>query len=111
MAGERRGLLPMSAVAGATLRNGAGETLGSICEVMLAPEDGRIAYLVLSFGGVLGVGEKLFAVPWSALTIDPVDGGLVLDVAAGQLAALPGFDKDDWPTETDPFWRSIAVAR
>src|SRR5690242_8750540 len=99
MADARRALLPMSAVAGGQLRNGAGETLGSICEVMLAPEDGRIAYLVLSFGGVLGVGEKLFAIPWSAVTVDSVDNGLVLEVTAERLAALPGFDKDDWPTE------------
>lgn len=33
---------------------------------MLDLEGGRIAYAVLSFGGVLGVGNKLFAVSWSA---------------------------------------------
>jgi sporulation protein YlmC with PRC-barrel domain len=107
MRGDRgkTGLLPLSAIAGAQLRNRAGECLGTICEVMLAPADGRIAYLVLSFGGLLGVGEKLFAVPWSAVALDPVDDALVVDMSADRLAALPGFDEDAWPTEADPNWR------
>jgi sporulation protein YlmC with PRC-barrel domain len=103
--GGKTGLLPMSAIAGAQLRNRAGEGLGTICEVMLAPAEGRIAYLVLSFGGVLGVGEKLFAVPWHAVTVDPADNALVVDMSAERLAELPGFDEEAWPTGPDPNWR------
>ncbi|MDP1678644.1 MAG: PRC-barrel domain-containing protein [Candidatus Nitrotoga sp.] len=46
------------------------EDLGGIKQIMLDMENGKIAYAVLSHGGVLGVGEKLFAVPWGVLTLD-----------------------------------------
>ena len=47
-----------------------GENLGKIEELMLDLETGRVAYAVLSFGGFLGMGEKLFAVPFEALKLD-----------------------------------------
>lgn len=84
--------------------NAAGENIGDIKEIMLNMQTGKVAYAVLSFGGVLGMGEKLFAVPWSALTLDTEDKSFVLDVSKDQLKALPGFDKDDWPDMTDPLW-------
>src|SRR5664279_2474815 len=48
----------------------AGEKLGVIEGIMLDIQSGRIAYAVLSFGGFLGIGDKLFAIPWTALTLD-----------------------------------------
>jgi hypothetical protein len=69
---------------------------------------GRIAYAVLSFGGMLGVGDKLFAVPWQALRLDPGLHHFVLDVSREKLNSAPGFDKDAWPDMADPdFARSI----
>src|ERR1051325_2479606 len=50
--------------------NGQGEDLGNIEAIMLDVTSGRIAYAVLSFGGFLGMGSKLFAIPWGALTLD-----------------------------------------
>ena len=55
---------------------------------------GRIAYAVLSFGGILGMGDKLFAIPWSALTLDTVDHKFILNAGKKSLEAAPGFDKD-----------------
>src|SRR5262245_56820592 len=55
------------------VRNAAGDDLGKIEEIMIDIPSGRVAYAVLSFGGFLGMGNKLFAVPWNALTVDEVE--------------------------------------
>lgn len=63
-----------------------------------------MAYAVLSFGGFLGVGDKLFAVPWHALELDPDNKCFVLDVEKDRLKNAPGFDKDHWPSMADERW-------
>jgi len=101
----RRGIhrvITASALTGDRVRNAAGEDLGSIEEIMLDPESGRIAYAVLSFGGFLGIGDKLFAVPWSALRVDRGEHQFVLDIDRATLEKAPGFDKDTWPDMADP---------
>jgi sporulation protein YlmC with PRC-barrel domain len=86
--------------------NRLGEQLGEIQDIMLDVPSGRIAYAVLSFGGVLGIGDKLFAIPWSALTLDADRECFVLDIDKEQLKNAPGFDKDHWPSMADPAWGS-----
>lgn len=95
-------VLPVSAIKGDHVRNRQGEDLGRIEELVIDIDDGRVAYAVLSFGGLLGIGEKLFAVPWDALRLDPDDNEMVLNVRRETLAHSPGFDKEDWPREADP---------
>jgi sporulation protein YlmC with PRC-barrel domain len=80
------------------------EDLGDIQEIMLDMRTGRVAYAVLSFGGFLGMGDKLFAVPWTALTLDSVNKTFVLNVPKDHLAQAPGFEKDAWPDMTDAAW-------
>lgn len=80
------------------------EDLGDIKEIMLDMRSGRVSYAVLSFGGFLGMGDKLFAVPWSALTLDTVNKRFTLNVDKDRLASAPGFDKDRWPNMSDPSW-------
>ena len=80
------------------------EPLGTIKEIMLDMRSGRIAYAVLSFGGFLGMGEKLFAMPWSALGLDTKNKRFVLDVEKERLENAPGFDADDWPDMADAAW-------
>lgn len=80
------------------------EDLGDVKEIMLDVPSGRVAYAVLSFGGFLGMGEKLFAVPWSALTLDTVNKRFVLDINKDRLENAPGFDKDNWPNMADASW-------
>ena len=84
--------------------NAQGEDLGKIEDIMLDVERGRIAYAVLSFGGLLGMGDKLFAIPWSALTLDADRHCFVLNVDKQRLDNAPGFDKDHWPAMADPTW-------
>ncbi len=87
-----------------------GEKLGSIEDIMLDVSSGKVAYAVLSFGGMLGMGDKLFAIPWGALTLDADRKCFVLDVPKDRLQQAPGFDKDHWPAMADPSWASQVYA-
>ncbi len=80
------------------------EDIGDIKEIMLDMRSGRVSYAVLSFGGFLGMGEKLFAVPWAALKLDTENKRFVLDVSKEQLEGAPGFDKAHWPNMADAAW-------
>lgn len=80
------------------------EHLGDIKEFMMDINSGTICYAVLSFGGFLGMGEKLFAVPWRALKLDTEYKRFVLDVDVDRLKSAPGFDQDNWPDMADAAW-------
>ncbi len=80
------------------------ENLGEVKEIMLDVGTGRVAYAVLAYGGVLGLGDKLFAVPWNALELDTENKRFVLDIDKEALKEAPGFDKDAWPKFADPTW-------
>lgn len=86
--------------------NTQGENLGEIKDIMLDVPTGRIAYAVLASGGMLGIGEKLFAVPWNALTMDADRECFILDIDKERLKNAPGFDKDHWPSMADTTWAS-----
>lgn len=90
-------VLPATTILGNKVVNTEGEQLGSLKELVMDLEDGRVAYAVLSFGGFLGLGDKLFAIPWEALTLETEDHTFILDVDKEVLKSAPGFDKDHWP--------------
>ena len=92
-----RRVLAASTLAGDSVYNAAGDDLGKVKEIMLDIPSGRVAYAVLSFGGFLGMGDKLFAVPWNALRVDEDEKRFILDVDKRTLENAPGFDKDNWP--------------
>jgi len=97
-------LMGADTLVGNDVYNPKGEKLGDIKEVMLDMRSGRVAYAVLSFGGFLGMGEKLFAVPWNALTLDTTTKSFKLNVDKDRLETAPGFDKDQWPNMADATW-------
>lgn len=103
---KQRNVLSASTLAGDSVRNSAGEDLGKVDEIMIDLQSGKVAYAVLSFGGVLGMGNKLFAVPWSALKVDEDDKCFILDADKKTLENAPGFAKDNWPDMADKAWRS-----
>lgn len=97
-------LMGANTLSGNDVYNHNDEDLGEIKEIMLGMESGKVAYAVLSFGGILGMGEKLFAVPWAALTLDTLNKRFVLKVDKDTLKNAPGFDKDNWPDMADESW-------
>lgn len=98
--------LSASTIIGDVVENTSGERLGKIEELMIDVEQGRIAYAVLSFGGFMGVGDKLFAIPWNALRVNTQEHKFVLEADKNTLEAAPGFDKDNWPDMADQNWGS-----
>jgi sporulation protein YlmC with PRC-barrel domain len=86
--------------------NAYGEDLGKIEELMIDLETTRVAYAVLSFGGLLGIGDKLFAIPLEALRLDAENHRFVLDIDRERLEQAPGFDKDEWPEADDLEYRT-----
>ncbi|MBK1646175.1 photosystem reaction center subunit H [Thiocapsa imhoffii] len=103
-AGPGPELMGADTLVGNDVYNQQDEDLGDIKEIMLDMRSGQVAYAVLSLGGFLGMGEKLFAVPWSALTLDTENKRFVLNVDKDRLESAPGFDKDMWPDMADPSW-------
>ncbi|QBQ99093.1 PRC-barrel domain-containing protein [Paraburkholderia pallida] len=80
------------------------EEIGKIKDIMLDVERRRVAYAVMSSGGFLGIGDKLLALPWAALTLDTTRKCFVLNVASERVKTAPGFDKDHWPSMADVGW-------
>jgi len=97
-------LMGADTLVGNDVYNEQGEDLGDVKEIMLDMSTGRVSYAVLSFGGILGMGEKLFAVPWDALTLDTVNKRFTLNVKKDRLENAPGFDKGSWPNMADQTW-------
>ena len=94
---EHPRVLSAARIIGNKVVNTEGEQLGTIRDLMIDLDDAQIAYAVLSFGGFLGVGDKLFAIPLEALMFDAKENEVILDVDKEVLKNAPGFDKDRWP--------------
>ncbi len=94
--------LSAGSLIGDDIKNPQGESLGDLKELMIDLGTGKVGYAVVGFGGILGMGEKLFAVPWQALRVDHENKCLILNVAKDRLKDAPGFDKSNWPNFSDP---------
>ena len=97
-------VLSADTLTGDSVVNRQEEDLGKIEHLMIDLENGRVAYAVLSFGGFLGIGDKLFAIPWDSLKVDTAQKRFVLDVDKEKLEIAPGFDKANWPDMADRTW-------
>ena len=95
-----------STIVGSAVRNLKGDDLGKIQELMIDVATGRIAYAVLAYGGFLGMGDKLFAIPGEALMARSDERQFMLDLDEETLKTAPGFDRDHYPTTADTNWLS-----
>ena len=95
--------MSLSTLKGHNVVNKAKEDLGKIEDLMIDLENDRIAYAVISFGGFLGMGNKLFAVPWRALELRLYENAMIitLNVDKEVLQKAEGFDKEDWSLTRD----------
>src|ERR1035437_666603 len=87
-----------SNIIGASVVGPKNDSLGDIKELVIDPRTGKVAYAVVSFGGFLSMGEKLFAIPFSSFKYNAEEKKYVLDVSKEQLKAAPGFNSDHWPS-------------
>lgn len=97
-------IMAAATLEGNDVLNLSGEKLGTLQDIMIDVPSGRIAYAVLVRGGVMGIGDKLFAIPWSALTLDTDRKCFLVDIDLERLRNAAGFDKDNWPRMADPSW-------
>jgi sporulation protein YlmC with PRC-barrel domain len=92
-----------SEIIGSNIENRQGENLGEIEDLVVDPATGRISYAVLSYGGVLGVGDRRTAVPFTALNPKPDDPEkLVLNIERQRLEQAPSFESREWTELNDP---------
>jgi len=96
--------LSSTSIVGTNVQNAQGESLGEIEDLMVNTHSGDVDYAVVSFGGFLGMGDKLFAVPLQAFNTDTDAEKMILDVPKDRLESAPGFDKDNWPKHGDTKW-------
>jgi uncharacterized protein YrrD len=94
-------LLSAESIINDDVKNAHNEDLGNIKDIMIDTETGDVKYYVLSFGGFLGMGDKYFAVPPQAMSVDTENECMVLNVDKDRLKNAPGFDKDNWPNMAD----------
>lgn len=102
--------LTTTSIIGDKVVNPKGEHLGTIKDIMLDLTEGKIEYVVIEFGGLLGIGEKFFAIPYPLLKLDAKKQVFVLNQDKETLRKAPGFDKNHWPEtnshlfDTSSYW-------
>ncbi len=89
------------------VRSTSGEDLGKVKRLMVDVDTGRIAYAMISFGGILGVGDKLFAIPWNRVKIDTTNEELIADIDKRTLENSPGINDSHTmdPEEVEQYYR------
>jgi sporulation protein YlmC with PRC-barrel domain len=93
-----------SSVIGTDVINAKGEKLGDIKEIVIDPQTGKVVYAVVTFGGFMTLGEKLFAIPFSAFAYNVSKNEYILDIPKERLQQAPGFDAHHWPSMADEKW-------
>ena len=91
-------------VIGKDVKNSQGESLGKIHDLVINFDNGDIAYVVISSGGVLGIGDTLHAVPWKALSLNSQADGFILNIDQTAWKNAPSFKDNDWPEVADREW-------
>lgn len=106
-------VLTATSIIGDNVENFKGEDIGIIKDIMIDIHSGKIDYVVLEFGGFLGFGEKLFAIPFHALTLNRKHSNFVIDIDKAFLENAPGFDQNHWPEtnghyfDVNTYWGSF----
>jgi sporulation protein YlmC with PRC-barrel domain len=98
-------LLSASSLSSDDVCNPEGQDLGSVKDLMINLDAGRVEYAVVQFGGFLGMGSKYFAIPFDCFSLDTGKKCLVLNTPKDTLKQAKGFDPENWPDFADPTWR------
>jgi len=101
-------LIAADKVQGTEVYGRGGESLGKIENVMIDKPSGKVAYAVMSFGGILGMGKDRHALPWGVLTYDPSLGGYVMNIDRERLEGAPAYsDSPDFNWEDNDWGRRL----
>ncbi len=94
------------AITGKTVKNPDQKDLGTVHNLILDMKSGRVAFLVLSTGGIFGIGEKFIPVPWEAYSGVTDEDIVTIDVTRETLESAPSYDRDSWEGIHDLGWLS-----
>ncbi|MDO6414174.1 PRC-barrel domain-containing protein [Sphingomonas sp. BIUV-7] len=106
-ASETGSLIASSKVEGTRVFDAAGSKLGTVRNFMVDKRSGQVAYVVISTGGFLGLGQAYHPLPWSALRYEDGKGGYVVEVASDMLSGGPSFRPDTAPIFDDAYGARI----
>ena len=104
---ETKDLISSDKVEGTAVYNRKGEKLGTISNFMVGKRNGRVEYAVLSFGGLFGMGELNYPLPWDVLTYDPDQGGYVVDLDKDRMKEAPSYERGSDPTYDRTFGEQV----
>lgn len=90
-------LIASDKVEGTNVYNHQGERLGTVRRFMVDKKSGQVEYAVLGFGGLFGLGEDYYPLPWQMLTYDVRHGGYVVNLDKDQLRDAPRYAGDNEP--------------
>lgn len=94
---ETSRLIASNKVEGTAVYGGDGRRLGSIYNFMVDKYSGRVEYAVMAYGGMLGMGQRYYPLPWEILTYDTREGGYHIDMTERDLKHAPSFDRSTEP--------------
>ncbi len=94
-------LISSEKVTSTAVQNASGDNLGHIADLMIDKVSGRVAYAILKYGSFLGMGGKLFALPWEILKYEPGPDAYVINVPEERLKSAPSFDEGSEPIWND----------
>lgn len=94
---ETSNLIGSDKVEGTSVFGAQKEKIGTIERVMIEKQSGKVAYAVLSFGGILGIGDDHYQLPWSTLKYDERLGGYRTDISESQIKGAPRYGRaEEW---------------
>jgi len=104
-------VLAVGSLRGARVHNFAGEQLGKVDDFAVDFDSGRISYVIVTLGGgFLGIGDRLFAVPWELFSFRTGDHELFADMEKQMLLDAPSFERSKWPDMSDENWSAAIRA-
>ena len=89
---------------GTRIVNRGGDTLGTVCEILFDDRRARVAYVVTALGGFMGMGERLLAIPWQALSHDAKQHCMRLEMDRKTMLGAPTFHQERWPHRASAAW-------
>jgi sporulation protein YlmC with PRC-barrel domain len=101
---DRVEVMSADTLVGRDVENRQGEDFGEVADLAIDLSSGRIAYVILEYGGWLGLGEKLAVVPWKALKANVNNPLVTMDIDKDKLKTLPSFARGEWPQTLDRQW-------